>query len=564
MKKRIFCAIFSLVVLLNVTSVFAQDKFSIKSSFDAATGDVIISGNGEGEFAVMILSDGEDVSVLSSGNLPVDIFQIYTNGSFEKTIQLSSTATGGKYKVVAPKLGSDVYDTFVYINNEEASVVLPLDSSSFAAFYADVCLNSNKLGIDTDDEMWINHKYDICKILYAVQSSYTEAFDFYNDYYMSRALCLLNKSALGSIEGILKENELYLGISYTSDYENDTRITQDIKSELACVLKNYDYSKSLSPTKDFKSCLEEAKALASVKTADYWQDIETVLTKDFSHLFSHLMATDTYYSQVKTKQNVFSKMMDYSYDTYLDIASNFKKAAEYVYNEENPPQSPSASPSGVGGTIISTPAGITETPYVPSEDANMSEGGILHLDESAVSSFNDLDKSHWSYTAVSALNKSGVISGYEDNSFVPDGKVTRAEFAKLITVAFGIPAGDGRFSDVSSESWYYPYVSASGANGIIQGSDGLFNPDREIKREDAALMIYRALAFHNITLTGSSNFEDNHNISLYAYTAVGALRAHSIVQGSSGNVFLPANSITRAEAAQMIYNAVSTANTLLK
>jgi len=178
------------------------------------------------------------------------------------------------------------------------------------------------------------------------------------------------------------------------------------------------------------------------------------------------------------------------------------------------------------------------------------------LNDGAVMTFKDLDKAHWSFKAVAAMAEAGIISGYEDGSFKPSGLITRAEFTKMIYSAFGIAGGSEAFSDVSEDAWFYKFVSAAAANGIIKGSGGAFRPNDKITRQDAALIIYRAIHYRDVEISGNCTFEDNADIDRYAFPAVGALKSYQIAIGAEGNVFLPKNNITRAEAAQMIYNAV--------
>ena len=96
--------------------------------------------------------------------------------------------------------------------------------------------------------------------------------------------------------------------------------------------------------------------------------------------------------------------------------------------------------------------------------------------------------------AVEALASRGIISGYEDGSFRPDASLTRAEFAALTVRALGLPDDKkAYFTDVSSGAWYHGYVSIAAGYGIINGIGGnLFNPAGTITREEAAAICARA------------------------------------------------------------------------
>ena len=52
--------------------------------------------------------------------------------------------------------------------------------------------------------------------------------------------------------------------------------------------------------------------------------------------------------------------------------------------------------------------------------------------------FSDTHQGYWSYDAIMALKKVGILAGYPDGTFRPDEKVTRAEFAAMLTKALGL------------------------------------------------------------------------------------------------------------------------------
>ena len=57
-------------------------------------------------------------------------------------------------------------------------------------------------------------------------------------------------------------------------------------------------------------------------------------------------------------------------------------------------------------------------------------------------SFWDVPKDHWAFNYVAELVNKGVLAGYEDGSFRPDDTVTRAEWAKIMVLAAGLPVND--------------------------------------------------------------------------------------------------------------------------
>ena len=111
------------------------------------------------------------------------------------------------------------------------------------------------------------------------------------------------------------------------------------------------------------------------------------------------------------------------------------------------------------------------------------------------------------------------------------------------------------FTDVDNEEWYAEAVYTAAERGLVSGSDGMFRPNDNITREDAAVIMYRLLS-QSRELYGGYIFTDRSEISQYARDAVGALAARGYIQGVSDGVFAPKAELTRAQATQMIYNVL--------
>ena len=109
-------------------------------------------------------------------------------------------------------------------------------------------------------------------------------------------------------------------------------------------------------------------------------------------------------------------------------------------------------------------------------------------------SYNDVKDGDWFCCAVSTLSKMGIIKGYEDGSFKPNDPISRAEFA-AIAARFD-PDGDktpATFSDVSSH-WAKDEISIAANHGWIKGyEDGSFKPDQKITRAETMTLVNRVL-----------------------------------------------------------------------
>lgn len=176
--------------------------------------------------------------------------------------------------------------------------------------------------------------------------------------------------------------------------------------------------------------------------------------------------------------------------------------------------------------------------------------------------FKDVQESHWAYESVNYLAKKGIIDGKSDNSFEPDTTVKREEFVKMIVVALGKDLVETKlnFEDVPSDGWYAGYIATAVEAGIVNGiTDTMFGVNKDITRQDALTLLYRCRKALNAGLTEErayTEFADSGEISDYATEAVEFFYRVNVVDGFEDNTFAPFQSLTRAQAAKMIYEII--------
>ncbi len=106
--------------------------------------------------------------------------------------------------------------------------------------------------------------------------------------------------------------------------------------------------------------------------------------------------------------------------------------------------------------------------------------------------FSDVDD-EWFSSAVSTLTKIGILSGYEDGSFRPNQPITRAEMAKIIAKFADLTDTQKTFTDIKGH-WAQSYIELAAGNGWINGyEDGSFRPQSKITRAETVAMINRVL-----------------------------------------------------------------------
>lgn len=176
--------------------------------------------------------------------------------------------------------------------------------------------------------------------------------------------------------------------------------------------------------------------------------------------------------------------------------------------------------------------------------------------------FDDIENVPWANEAILKLYKDKVLNGKSKNKFCPLDNVTRAEFAKMLMLAFDVKLidDDFPFTDVSQDEWCYPYVRSAYLVGVVKGIDNVtFGKEQNITRQDLCTMLYRLLTIGKPELAddnANSDFNDADAISDYALTAISFMQKNGIVNGDESKNFRPTSFATRAEAAKIIYNAM--------
>lgn len=171
-------------------------------------------------------------------------------------------------------------------------------------------------------------------------------------------------------------------------------------------------------------------------------------------------------------------------------------------------------------------------------------------------SFKDTDDS-WAKTYISWCSDNGIISGYNDGSFKPNKKITRAEFATMLAKSIKKEAAtivDVNYEDVKPKDWYYAPVRKLVSFGILDNK-GKFYPNQLITRELAVEWLSSTIEFKT-KLSLVNNYIDEKDI--VNADAFEKLLELNILSGYPNKTLRPKNLITRAEAAKLFYTYIST------
>lgn len=169
--------------------------------------------------------------------------------------------------------------------------------------------------------------------------------------------------------------------------------------------------------------------------------------------------------------------------------------------------------------------------------------------------FTDVSSSHWANSAIENMSANGIISGYEDGTFKPDSYVTRAEWAKLLAAAYNMPADNDEvlFNDMEG-SWANVYANA--VNDYFEGENGSFNPNEPARRADVAVSMAKAEGLGVSASGASGGFSDASQIAQEDAGYISSAVENGLIQGFDDGTFRPDDTLTRAEAATLLYRAI--------
>jgi len=302
--------------------------------------------------------------------------------------------------------------------------------------------------------------------------------------------------------------------------------------------KNFDMNKT-AEVKLIKSRNngKDAKVITvSSKYADESGNI--ILSKDIQYGYSWF----NYSTEKKDIAGYSFIHLANNSDVETGVYGNTDKEVTYIYTKN----SSGGSSSGGSSSVV-----------VPSTQPNIPDT----INPKVVSGhFKDAEK-HWAKEAIEVVTKKGLFKGKSDSEFGTDDSMTRGMLITVIgRLADGKPSTVKNFEDVNNSQYYSDFVQWAYENKIANGTgDNKFNPEKEISREELAVIIMNYLKYANIKI-GQNNqpisFSDDEQISVWAKDAVSTMQQLGIMSGNTGGSFNPKGKVTRSEVAVVIKNLI--------
>lgn len=191
-----------------------------------------------------------------------------------------------------------------------------------------------------------------------------------------------------------------------------------------------------------------------------------------------------------------------------------------------------------------------------------------------VPQFTDVPEGAWYHDYVYDLVYRGVVNGMTATTYEPEGKLTRAQFVKLLACSLAdaetLKTYEGKHPFKDSEGhWAEAYIAWAKDKGIVEGVSATeFDPEAPITREQMATIFGRYALKQGIELpkdaAPAESFPDADKISEYAREFVELMRIAGILNGYEDGTFRPQGNATRAEAAKLFCLFLSITDKLAK
>ncbi|RKP47902.1 S-layer homology domain-containing protein [Cohnella endophytica] len=173
----------------------------------------------------------------------------------------------------------------------------------------------------------------------------------------------------------------------------------------------------------------------------------------------------------------------------------------------------------------------------------------------------DIEK-HWAADTLRKWVDAGLIKGYLDGTFKPNAPVKRSEFVALLNRALKLSDASARvsFNDLTQDNWAYQEFAIAVKADYLKDTVNKVNPNQNTSRQEAAVMIAKALHLDTPAGGDVSQFRDASQIAVWSKSAIATLAAHNVFKGDAKGNMRPKADITRAEAVVAINAALGLQN----
>ncbi len=235
---------------------------------------------------------------------------------------------------------------------------------------------------------------------------------------------------------------------------------------------------------------------------------------------------------------------------------------DYGNTAENSENVRTSGSQGGGGLQGGGPAGGGSIKPIQKTEENANDGN--QTQKPGISAFADVTY-HWAGKEINEMARLGFVNGVGEDEFMPDSNISRAEIAAIVErigkkKSNSENRADVNYSDVKKNDWFFDSVEFVVNAKIMEGFEDSFNPEESMTREQMAKVVVSLCEYLGINSVGASEnieYSDRGEISDWAVPYVDACARMGIMNGVGDGLFAPKATLTRAEAAVIIYRIVS-------
>ena len=212
-----------------------------------------------------------------------------------------------------------------------------------------------------------------------------------------------------------------------------------------------------------------------------------------------------------------------------------------------------------GDSVTSVWYADCDTPSVSSANSELTEWYLSDTSEPTDSlPFTDVKLTDWFYSAVQYVYENSIMNGTSATTFKPNATVERSQVVQMLYNLEGQPTvtGNSGFSDIKSGDWYSKAVIWAERTGVVDGyEDNTFRPGKAVSREEFAQMLYNYAVYKGYDLSAAANlarFPDGINVSTWAVKAMRWANGNELINGHDDGRLDPGGTAIRAQAASIL------------
>lgn len=207
----------------------------------------------------------------------------------------------------------------------------------------------------------------------------------------------------------------------------------------------------------------------------------------------------------------------------------------------------------VNGQEVAIPADGNLTGLQPSDKVTVT---FEKISESVDLPFTDLAEEAWYSGAVEYVYAHGLMRGMSEIVFSPNTSLTRAQAVQILYNLEGQPVVSGAATFTDAEHWAKTPIAWAQQTGMVDGyEDNSFRPENPISRQEFAQMMYNYAKYKGYDLAAKGNldaFPDADKMGAWAEPALAWANGNNLINGHDDGTLDPGGTTIRAQAASIL------------